>query len=266
MGLSNEKQKLVDRLKASRLRAKSGSFLVEGIRGTREFLQATLPLKIRFALVSPRLEELRGGAALRETLAGSRVPVEVLTDVELGELSATENPQGVILVVDEPASPGLGWEEMSNPRVLFLDGIQDPGNVGTLIRTARAFGLDGVVVLDGSADPWGPKVVRASAGALAHTPVRRASWDQARDWIQKWSIPILAATAGGEDVQEIGITGGWALFVGNEGAGVRLEIREESQHLLAIPMAPGVDSLNVATAGAILLFALGGVPSKRDAE
>jgi len=258
MGLSKEKQKLVDRLRTPRLRAKAGAFLVEGIRGTREFLQATLPLKLRFALVSSRLEELESGDSLREELVESGIPVEELSDMELRALSATENPQGVILVVDEPGPPASAWEEMPSPRLLFLDGIQDPGNVGTLVRAARAFGLDGVVALDGTADPWGPKAIRAGAGAMAHTPVVRTDWGQAQDWIQRWSVPILAATAGGEEIRAVQISGGWALVVGNEGAGVRPEIREKARQLIAIPMAAGVDSLNVAAAGAILLYALGG--------
>jgi TrmH family RNA methyltransferase len=258
MGLSKEKQKLVDRLRTPRLRAKSGAFLVEGIRGTEEFLHATLPLKLRFALVSSRLEELQSGASLREGLVESGIPVEELSDSELRAHSATENPQGVILVVDEPGPPDSAWEEMPGPRILFLDGIQDPGNVGTLVRAARAFGLDGVVALDGTADPWSPKAIRAGAGAMAHTPVVRTVWGQAQDWIQRWSLPILAATAGGEEIRGIRIPGGWALVVGNEGAGVRPEIMKAARQLISIPMAAGVDSLNVAAAGAVLLYALGG--------
>jgi len=263
MALSKEKQKLVDRLRMPRLRAREGAFLVEGIRGSQEFLRATLSLKIRFALVSSRLDELQGGVSLRAGLVDSGIPMEDLPDQELRDLSATENPQGVILVVDEPDAQASAWEEIPSPRLLILDGIQDPGNVGTLIRGARGFGLDGVIALDGTADPWSPKAVRAGAGAMAHTPVVRVDWKGALGWIQGWKVPILVSEAEGEDIRGVRINGGWALVVGNEGAGVRPEIREEARRLLAIPMAAGVDSLNVAAAGAILLYALGGNSADR---
>ena len=113
MALSKEKQKLVDRLQTPRLRAREGAFLVEGIRGSQEFLQATLSLKIRFALVSSRLDELQGGGSLRGGLVESGIPTEDLPDQELRALSATENPQGVILVVDEPDAQASAWELVS---------------------------------------------------------------------------------------------------------------------------------------------------------
>lgn len=262
MGLSKEKKKLLDHLRSPRSRGRSGAFLVEGIRGTREFLGATLPLKFRFALVSPRLQELEGGEALREALAEAGIPVEELEDDELRALSATENPQGVLLVGTEPQSPPPGWEALEGPRILVLDGIQDPGNVGTLVRGARAFGLDGVVALDGTADPWNPKSVRASAGAMAHTPVVRGDEDVLLAWARGWGVQLLAAAPGGTDMAQARGLSGWALVVGNEGAGVRSRIMEAAGLRVAIPMAQGVDSLNVAAAGAVLMYALGGIPTE----
>jgi len=255
MGLSKERRRLLDRLRNPRQRGREGLFLVEGIRGAGEFLRATVPMEIRFALVSPRLLELGGGPDLNSELLGRKVPVEEMEEGELEALSDTEASQGILLVVREPET---SWPLQGDPRLrlLLLDGIQDPGNLGTLLRTARAFGVDGVVALDGTADPWSPKAVRGGAGASAHVPVWRSAWPEARDWLRGQDMPILVADAVGRDVREAPSSGSWALVLGNEGAGVRQEIRDEAQEVLSIPMAEGVESLNVAMAGAILLFSL----------
>ena len=99
--------------------------------------------------------------------------------------------------------------------------------------------------------------MRGAAGASAHIPVARISWLEVREWLVNRGVPVLVAEAGGKDVRDFHPAQTWALVLGNEGAGVRREIREGAQEHLAIRMPEGVDSLNVATAGAILLFALG---------
>jgi len=259
MGLSKETQKLVHRLRSPRSRAREGLFLVEGVRAAREFLTAAPRLEIRFALVSPRLREISGGPELEGLLHERGVRVDEGDDRELKTLSDTEQSQGLLLVMKEPVRVWPPGEGPDRPRLLLLDGIQDPGNVGTLVRLARAFGLNGVLALEGTSDPWSPKAVRGAAGASAHIPVARISWAEARDWLSDRGVPVLVAEAGGMDVRGFHTAPGWALVLGNEGAGVRPEIREGAQELLAIRMAEGVDSLNVAAAGAILLFALGSI-------
>ena len=259
MSLSREKERLIGRLKVPRLRRKEGLFLVEGIRSAREFLGATLPLPIRFAVVSSRLEELAGGSQLAAALEKAPFPVLSVDDPDLSGLSDTESPQGILMVVQEPDVPSpetfLG-EGGSPPRVLVLDGVQDPGNVGTLLRGARAFGLDGVLALDGTADPWSARAVRAGAGAMAHIPLLRQPVSQALSWLEDFKIQVLVADAGGTDVRSVSPPAGWALVVGNEGGGTRPLIRAAASRLVSVPMAQGVDSLNVAVAGSILLFAL----------
>ncbi|MGW8268507.1 MAG: TrmH family RNA methyltransferase [Longimicrobiales bacterium] len=255
--MSKGKQKLVHRLRSPRLRVREGLFLFEGVRAAKEFLTATRPLEIRFAMVSPRLREIGGGGEIEGRLSERGVLVEEGEDRELKALSDTEQTQGILLVMKEP---GCVWPLGDGPdlsRLLLLDGIQDPGNVGTLIRVARAFGLDGVLALEGTSDPWSAKAVRGAAGAQAHIPVAKVAWPEARGWLVDQGVPILVADAGGKDVRDHQSEERWALVLGNEGAGVRREIREGAEELLAIRMAEGVDSLNVAAAGAILLFALG---------
>lgn len=256
MALSKERAKLCNRLRNARFRAREGLVLVEGIRCAGEFLQAGLPLEIRFALLSPRVTGTPVGEELRASLRSRRIPYEEIDDEEMKGVSATESAQGILLVVREPSFPWPPWEAGEASRLLLLDGVQDPGNVGTLIRAARAFGIDGVLVLPGTADPWNPKAVRSAAGASAHLPVVSVDWPRARDWLDRQGLPVLVAEAEGEDVRGLQGVDAWALVLGNEGSGVRREILEGAKRVLAIPMAKEVDSLNVAVAGGILLFAL----------
>jgi TrmH family RNA methyltransferase len=229
---------------------------VEGIRGGLDLLAGESRLKLRFALISPRLEDTELGRELRDGLEGTGVPVEEASDQELENLSGTERTQGVLLVAWEPPDPDLLGGRGGAQRLLILDGIQDPGNVGTLIRAAFAFGMEGVITLDGTVDPYNAKVVRAAAGALANVPVARMRWDETADDLDAAGIPILVADPAGEDVRGMDLPPPWALVIGNEGAGPRPEVKRRAHRTLGIRMAPGADSLNAGVAGAILLFAL----------
>jgi TrmH family RNA methyltransferase len=265
MALSRAREKLVERLRNPRFRNREGCFLVEGIRGTRETLAGPLTREIQFALVSHRLAELPSGSELLGSLADEGVDVESVTDRELKRISDTDHPQGVLLVVKEPSDAGELLSGVEKPRALLLDGVQDPGNAGTLIRSARAFGLDAVLALDGTVDLFNPKVVRAAAGALAHLPVARRRWPDVEDWLARSGTPLLVAEAKGEDVRGLTPPDSWMLAVGNEGAGPRKEVLAKASQVVAIPMDPATDSLNVGLAGAILLFALSPYPGD-DAE
>jgi tRNA(Leu) C34 or U34 (ribose-2'-O)-methylase TrmL len=111
---------------------------------------------------------------------------------------------------------------------------------------------------------WNPKAVRASAGAPAHIQIHRADWETVSSWLQAEGIPILVADASGVDVRRAEMAPTWAMVLGSEGSGVRPGIRAEAAQHLAIPMTPGVDSLNVAMAGSILLFSLSPTPTDRE--
>ncbi len=263
MGLSIERRKLLERLKNARFRDREGQFLVEGVRAAEEFLESSIHRNLRFALVSSRLEASEGGRRIQGRLLGSGVPVELVSDQELESVSDTERPQGIVMVVREgeqalPRSRAYGAE-----RVLVLDRIQDPGNAGTLLRAGRAFGLTRAVALDGTVDLFNPKVVRASAGALAHLPVHRLPWAAAASFLEERRVPLLVGAAGGKDIRTVSVSSGWALAIGNEGAGARPALRDAATELVGIPMTTGADSLNAGVAGAILMFALNPPPGRR---
>lgn len=256
MALSKEKTKLLGRLLNPRIRPREGQFIVEGIRGAREAILGADKTDVRFAVISPRLSATEPGGDLEKLIRTSGIPLEEVTDEEMVTVAATDHPQGVLLVVREAPSSLIALGRETDSRILVLDGVQDPGNAGTLIRAARAFGIRGVLALDGTVDLFNPKVVRASAGALFHVPVVRVSWGEFEEWLDGGSLPLYVADAGGEDVSSIQASTGWVLVVGNEGAGPRRGLLERADRLVGIPMRPGVDSLNAGLAGAILLFAL----------
>jgi len=248
--LSQRQGTLVANLRVPKSRGREGAVLVEGVRAVGEALAAGA--SVRFVVASPRLESSEEGRALRERLAALDL-VEV-DDAELARHSDTETHQGVLLVCDEPAADldriaPAGW-------YLVLDGVQDPGNSGTLIRAAVAFGLDAVIALGGSADPWSAKTVRASAGMVFRIPMVRATAAEAVSRLAELRVPILVADAAGEDVGASRHDHGFALVVGNEGAGVRPEIAAAAAATVAVRMPGPAESLNVAMAGAILLHAL----------
>jgi TrmH family RNA methyltransferase len=256
MGMSKARRRLLNRLADPRLRAREGHFLVEGTRAVRETLRATLPLEIRFAMVSPRLRESDPGRELAELLSASPLAVEEVTDGELDATSDTSQTQGVLMVLREPADPLSTLAPSGAPRVLLLDGVQDPGNAGTLVRVARGFGVHAVFFLEGSVDPWNAKVVRSMAGAFAHVPVVRIPLPDALTWLQERGVPLYVADPGGASVREFDPGSAWGLAVGNEGSGPRTDLLRKADRVLSIPMVSGMDSLNVATAASILLFAL----------
>ena len=247
--LSASRARLLGRLRRRRSREREGLVLAEGIRVAREALDGGA--SIRFAVASPRALELGAADLLRE-LRGSGVEVIELGDSEFDALADTDAPQGLLLVCQEPR-PDLETVFGAN-RLLLLDGLQDPGNVGTLVRSAAAFGLEGVVALDGTADPWGAKAVRASAGTVFQVPLVASPWATFAAHAGSDDRPLWIADASGTPV-EPGPTR-WALVVGGEGAGVRPEVREGAEGAVAIPMPGGTESLNAGVAGSILMYAL----------
>lgn len=252
MELSQRRLQLIGRLRYRKTREREGLVLVEGIRAVAEAVAAGA--EAVFAVASPRLATLAGGEALLDALTRAGVETARTDDTELAHLADTEHPQGILLVCREPrARPDL---VRPGAQLLVLDALQDPGNVGTLVRAATAFALDGVVVLDGTADPWGTKAVRASAGMVFRVPLLQVDWEDALAALRAAGLPLLVADAEGADVGAVPRGEGWALAVGNEGAGPRVAVRHGAAAVVRIPMPGPAESLNAGVAGSILLYAL----------
>lgn len=233
--------------------------MVEGVRAVRELLRAANP--IQFCVVTRLLQERPGGVALLQALLAGDAPVLTVEPQQLAELSDTEAPQGV-LAVASVLSPGP--DVLAAARgVLVLDAVQDPGNVGTLIRSAHAFGLGGVIALTGTADPWSAKAIRASAGSVFHVPTIRGQAVAGAPWLASpggerriWAADVRGRSP--RSVESSALDGGWALVVGNEGAGVSQAVTDlvAPDSRLALPMPGGAESLNAAIAGSILMYEL----------
>lgn len=256
MSLSQRRAHLVGRLRTRKSREREALVLVEGVRAVTEALAAGAGAS--FVVVSPKLRSTAVGEALAarlEELAGAgELELHGVDDPALEALSDTDSPQGVLLVCEEPRA-GLA-RIRPGESYLVLDGVQDPGNAGTLLRAAVAFGLDGVVSLDGTVDPWGAKTVRASAGMAFSVPVMTGSARELPDRLGAAGVPLIVADAAGEPVERLSPPGSFALAVGNEGAGVRPALRRTAAHVVAVSMPGPAESLNVGMAGSILLHAL----------
>lgn len=174
-----------------------------------------------------------------------RLPRELLDS-----LSTMDAPQGAIFLCRMPEEP----EFVPKPGTLLLDGLQDPGNLGTILRTADALGTS-VVLLEGCADRFSPKTVRATMGALFRRPSYRMDWEAARDAFHQAGIPIAvtALSPRAEDIREADVSK-MAVVIGSEGRGVRPEVLEQADRELIIPMDPHCESLNAAVAATIVLW------------
>lgn len=253
MKLSKARRAILQRLQRRKTREQEGCFVVEGVRSACAALDSGLP--VRFAVISPRLAELDADGALAGRLSRARFDVIAISDKELAALADTMSPQGILLVCDEPRARVDELASRSGG-VLVADAVQDPGNLGAMIRSAAAFGLAGLVALDGTVDAWNAKVVRGSAGASFRLPIVHSSCAELLDWVKRTDTRLLAAALGGHDVARVDRSLPWALAIGNEGAGLRNELRAAAHETVAIPIRPDADSLNAGVAAAILCYEL----------
>jgi len=211
---------------------------------------------LRGAAVSPTLEATSRGKALREALEHGGVRIESVSAEALAELAGTDQPQGIVAII-EPKRWALDHIDLGRGRpVLVLDGVQDPGNVGTMVRTALGLGAAGVVALKGTAELANPKVVRGSMGALFRLPAVAADDEGFHAWAAAAGLPLWVAAMDGEAVHRVPLpaAGAVGLVIGNEGAGVRPALAERAERRVAIPLAGPAESLNAAVAAAILLY------------
>ncbi|MDQ6834132.1 MAG: RNA methyltransferase [Chloroflexota bacterium] len=226
---------------------------MEGVRLAREAIAARAA--IRQILLCP---ELLGETTttLRKEIVDALDPSRLLTvsTTVMQALTETETPQGVIAVVDLPATPMPAFDA-HNGFVLILDGVRDPGNVGTLIRAAAAADCDAVVTIAGTADAFAPKVVRSAMGAHFRLPVVADSgWD-----VVGLALAALPSVYGADGVaplryDAVDWTRGCAIVIGNEDHGLSAEARQWCRATACIPMARGVESLNASLSGAIMLY------------
>lgn len=251
--LTRREERLLRSLHQRKHREAERAFLVEGVRAVEDLLASPLP--VRLCVCASSLEDTPRGAALREEAARRGVPVRQVPDAALRELAATETPQGVLAVAALPEGKMDDLRPSGSHAVLLvLDAVQDPGNFGTLVRTAEALGAGGVLALPGTVDPWNPKAVRAAMGSSFRLPVVSAGWEEAAPWLEREGFRVVASVVGAEPLREPPERA--ALVVGNEGAGVSSDTLSRAHLRVGIPLRGRAESLNVASAAAILLHEL----------
>lgn len=219
-----------------------------------------------FPAEGPKLldEALRAGVHIRTVIAarGTEVPcpegarqVEVPPDL-LKSLCDTQTPQGVLFLAQMPDTTPA--ERLEGDRWLVLDGLQDPGNVGTIWRAADALGADGLILVNSCADPFSPKTVRATMGACFRLPVYEVEADALPGLLERSGLPLYA-TALREDTVDIKTAqlDRCAVVIGSEGRGVSPELLRLSERTVKIPMRERCESLNAAVAAAIVLWEMG---------
>ncbi len=229
-------------------------FTIEGTRAVEELLASDL--RVHGAIHHSGYGDSEREQGVLSRLHELGVETIRVSEGELKSASDTEQPQGIVAIAQTPRFSLADLPEQKVGRWLVLDAIQDPGNVGTILRSAAAFGVRAVVTLPGTVDVWNAKVVRSSMGASFRMPVVAAAREELARFLSERSIPLWAADADGEPVSGADAPERLAIAVGNEGAGISDELLQLAERRVAIPIEATVESLNVAVATGILLFIL----------
>ena len=222
---------------------RKSAYLIEGWHLFEEAVQAGVTIEKIFALES-----------YRDQLAIFPQTVWVSEDILL-DLADSQTPQGIVAVVQKEE---VGQADFSQGKFLFLEDVQDPGNVGTIIRTADAVGFTGVIVSDKSADIYSLKTLRSMQGSHFHLPIYRMSSQRLLKEAKEAAIPVLATTLSKDsvDYRELPPIENFVLVMGNEGQGISPLMAESADQLVHISMKGQAESLNVAVAAGILIFHL----------
>ena len=254
----NPKLKLVRALMGrAKERREANAFVVEGVRLVEEAV--TAGWKFQFALYTDGLSDR--GRSLLNKLYSSQIDTEEVAGDLLQKLSDTETPQGIMAVLD--------YSELPLPEtldfVLIPDQIRDPGNLGTLLRSAAATGAQAVLLPPETTDPFAPKVLRSGMGAHFRVPIHEMTWEKIYDVCRlsgvalsgealSKGLQVLIADMDGASCWDIDLRQPLALIVGGEAEGVSEQARQLANGKISIPMAGNVESLNAGVAGSVLMF------------
>ncbi len=225
-------------------RREAGAFVVEGVRLVEEAVNGNW--KFRFAFYDESLNE-RGLRVVKE-LEDKKIEVEKVESRLLQSLSDTETPQGILAVVERsqlPISNSLDF-------VLIPDQIRDPGNLGTLLRSAAAAGVQTILIPPETTDAFAPKVLRAGMGAHFHLPIRSMMWDEIHEQLKDFQIYL--ADMNGKSCWEVDLRQPLALIIGGEAEGASEEAQKLTTQKISIPMSGDIESLNAGVAGSVLMF------------
>lgn len=261
---SNAKIKRIVQLrKKKKARDAEGVFLVEGIRMFRE-----IPEKLLQEIYISESCEEKEGKEIRRRASACGIRPELVSDGVFAYLSDTQTPQGILCVVRQLSYSLEEVADASCPHMLVLDRLQDPGNVGTILRTAEGAGVTGILLDGECADIYNPKTIRSTMGSIFRMPFYYIQdLEEGIRYLKKRGICTYAAHLEGKRAyDEEDYRKPCAFLIGNEGNGLRPEIADLADTYIRIPMAGEVESLNAAIASAVLMFEAGRQRRSRTAE
>ncbi|MCA8943480.1 MAG: RNA methyltransferase [Planctomycetes bacterium] len=254
--ITSTKNPLVRRVRETAAGENAGEIALDGVRLAWEALASERP--IRVCAVSSRLTEVRGGHDLRSRLQARSDEWYECSEAVMARMSSVDAPQGVILIV-ERAPDELDFvlaDRGVTPLVVAASGVRDPGNTGALVRTAEAAGATGFVALRGGADPLRDKAIRGSAGSVLRLPIARdVTTESFVARVRDLGSRLVVATGDGDVAYtDTDFRAPTVLVVGAEAQGIPAQLRDAADACVQIPIAPPVESLNVAVAAGVLLF------------
>jgi len=255
VGRQNPRVSYLRRLGNRRFRDQEKKFIVEGARFVWEALNSAWPVEM-LVYTCKIIGNQRGEACL-EIASGRGISIIEMEENLFSKLSGTDTPQGLMAVVRQRETIPQDLQAADMPDLLVVvDGVQDPGNLGTIVRSADAAAASGVIVLKGSADVYNPKALRATMGSIFHVPVLQDySSNEVMSYLKLRQIKTIAGDPyGGKAVYDSDLTVPCALVVGNEARGAGTAVMEKVDERVRIPMPGKAESLNVAISTAILLY------------
>ena len=230
--------KYIQSLSDKKVRLETGCFIAEGVKLVGEMIAAGYPLKAVYALDSWESPD-------------ASIEVTRVEPFELEKMSLLQTPNQVLAVAMMPQKP---MEiDTTGQLTIVLDGIQDPGNLGTIIRTADWFGIKQIVVSEDTADVYNPKVIGATMGSFMRVSV---TYKHLADWMPTVKLPVYGALLAGENIFTTKAPNGGLLVIGSEGKGIRENILDQITHPVTIPKIGGAESLNAGIAAGIIVAQL----------
>ncbi len=250
---SNPVIKEIKSLHKKKMRWINRLYMAEGIKMAEEIVNNGYEAK--YLVFAESLLDLQGGKELFERIKHMKNLINVPEKL-FKEISDVETPQGIMAVLPFREISLEDITERQNPFIILLDRVQDPGNLGTIIRTADAFGVDGIIISEGSVDVYNPKVVRATMGSLFRMNIYHA--DNTVKTIKKLKdkgIRVYSTSLKGESfIHQVDFTVPTLLIIGNESKGVSDELLDMADMLVKIPMTGGAESLNAAVASSVIMY------------
>jgi TrmH family RNA methyltransferase len=253
--MNKNQLKKISSLAHAKYRKIHGLFIAEGAHIAAELLKSDW--ETRMLVVTPGAADSTELSAIIKTASRLNVAIEIIAQREFSRLSTTDSPRGILAVI---VLPRYEAERLSaQKRILIADGVSDPGNLGTMIRTAAAFGFGGIVTTSGSADIFNPKTVRATQGALFHSIVgNHIETGEIIKAIKPTHKIYALAAHDGDDLKSVRPSGKSALVIGAEIEGVSAGLLGISDKILRIPISGQVESLNAAVAAGIAMYEISG--------